>query len=369
MGWYSSCQQRLGADLVPSRDSSGRNCLLDHCNESHGSLLGTASHIQSGPLWLRLCSRVATPLRVQHSIHVEAMPLPWFRVHAIVLNDPGRLLSVHIMHTGLVSGWAGSMIFYEIAAFDPNDIVFNPMWRQGCFVLPFATRLGVVDSWSGWSMLGSISDRGTGWSYEAVGTSHIILAGLCFAASAWHWTYWDLDVFRDRRSNELCLDLPQIFGIHLLLSGLLCLSFGAFHCAVYPGIWVSDVFGLSGAPTAVSYVWGPQGFDAFNPGGIASHHVAAGSIGVLGGIFHLTCRPSYALYTVLRIGNIETVLASSTAAVSWAALVASGTMWYGSASNPTECFGPTRYMWDLGLYLEATETVVQRECAGNAPAR
>ena len=86
---------------------------------------------------------------------------------------------------------------------------------------------------------------------------------------------------------------------------------------------MSDVFGLSGAPTAVSYVWGPQGFDAFNPGGIASHHVAAGSIGVLGGIFHLTCRPSYALYTVLRIGNIETVLASSTAAVSWAALVAS----------------------------------------------
>jgi len=116
-------------------------------------------------------------------------------------------------------------------------------------------------------------------------------------------------------------------------------------------------------------VWGPQGFDAFNPGGIASHHVAAGSIGVLGGIFHLTCRPSYALYTVLRIGNIETVLASSTAAVSWAALVASGTMWYGSASNPTECFGPTRYMWDLGLYLEATETVVQRECAGNRPER
>jgi hypothetical protein len=47
---------------------------------------------------------------------------------------------------------------------------------------------------------------------------------------------------------------------------------------------VSDVFGLSGAPTAVSYVWGPQGFDAF---------------------------------------------------------------------NPTECFGPTRYMWDLGLYLVA----------------
>ena len=59
-------------------------------------------------------------------------------------------------------------------------------------------------------------------------------------------------------------------------------------------------------------------------------------MGIAGGIFHLTCRPSYALYTILRIGNLETVLASSTAVVAWAAIVASGTMWYGSASNPIE---------------------------------
>ena len=42
------------------------------------------------------------------------------------------------------------------------------------------------------------------------------------------------------------------------------------------------------------------------------------------------------------------------------AFVASGCMWYGSASNPIECYGLTRYMWDLGLYLQATETLVQR---------
>jgi len=34
-------------------------------------------------------------------------------------------------------------------------------------------------------------------------------------------------------------------------------------------------------------------------------------------------------------------------------------MWYGSATTPVECFGPTRYMWDLGLYNQATETLVQ----------
>jgi photosystem II CP47 chlorophyll apoprotein len=60
-----------------------------------------------------------------------------------------------------------------------------------------------------------------GWSYEGVGVAHIVLAGLLFAASSWHWTYWDLDVFRDSRTGELCLDLPGIFGIHLVLAGLL----------------------------------------------------------------------------------------------------------------------------------------------------
>ena len=43
------------------------------------------------------------------------MGLPWFRVHTVVLNDPGRLIAVHLMHTALVSGWAGSMAFYELA--------------------------------------------------------------------------------------------------------------------------------------------------------------------------------------------------------------------------------------------------------------
>ena len=44
-----------------------------------------------------------------------SMGLPWYRVHTGVLNDPGRLLCVHIMHTELVAGWAGSMSLYELA--------------------------------------------------------------------------------------------------------------------------------------------------------------------------------------------------------------------------------------------------------------
>ena len=100
------------------------------------------------------------------------------------------------MHTGLVSGWAGAMTFFEVGAFDPYDITFNPMWRQGIYVIPSMKRLGVVDSWSGWSMLGESASGSSAvlWSYEAVGASHIILAGLLFAASIWHWTSWLLRI-------------------------------------------------------------------------------------------------------------------------------------------------------------------------------
>ena len=44
------------------------------------------------------------------------MALPWYRVHTVVLNDPGRLIAVHLMHTALVAGWAGSMALYELSS-------------------------------------------------------------------------------------------------------------------------------------------------------------------------------------------------------------------------------------------------------------
>ena len=68
-------------------------------------------------------------------------------------------------------------------------------------------------------------------------------------------------------------------------------------------------------------------FHPYNPGGVASHHIAAGILGILAGLFHLCVRPSQRLYLALSMGNIETVLSSSIAAVFWAAFVVAGTMW------------------------------------------
>ncbi|KAL4271113.1 hypothetical protein AHAS_AhasUnG0022500 [Arachis hypogaea] len=257
------------------------------------------------------------------------MGLPWYRVHTVVLNDPGRLLSVHIMHTALVAGWAGSMALYELAVFDPSDPVLDPMWRQGMFVIPFMTRLGITNSWGGWSITGGTTPNPGIWSYEGVAGAHIVFSGLCFLAAIWHWVYWDLEIFCDERTGKPSLDLPKIFGIHLFLAGVACFGFGAFHVTgLYgPGIWVSDPYGLTGRVQSVNPAWGVEGFDPFVPGGIASHHIAAGTLGILAGLFHLSVRPPQRLYKGLRMGNIETVLSSSIAAVFFAAFVVAGTMW------------------------------------------
>ncbi len=282
------------------------------------------------------------------------MGLPWYRVHTVVINDPGRLLAVHIMHTALVAGWAGSMALYELAVFDPSDPVLNPMWRQGMFVLPFMSRLGVTGSWSGWDVTGATAVDPGFWSFEGVATAHIVFSGLMFLAAIWHWTFWDLEIWYDPRTGEPALDLPKIFGIHLLLAGLGCFSFGAFHLTgVFgPGMWISDPYGLTGHVEPVQPDWGPGGFNPFNPGGIVAHHIAAGIVGIIAGIFHITSRPPQRLYRALRMGNIETVLSSAIAAVFFAAFVVAGTMWYGSAANPVELFGPSRYQWDQNYFQQ-----------------
>jgi photosystem II CP47 chlorophyll apoprotein len=78
---------------------------------------------------------------------------------------------------------------------------------------------------------------------------------------------------------------------------------------------VSDPCGLTGKVPAINPVWGAEGFDPFVPGGIASHRIAAGTLGILAGLFHLSVRPPQRLYQGLRMGNIETILSSSIAVV------------------------------------------------------
>ena len=86
------------------------------------------------------------------------------------------------------------MTIYELIVLDPTDPIFNPIWRQGSYVLPYVSRLGVVRSAFSWS-LGINSSQNPYWNYETVAASHILLTGLLTLASCWHWAFWDLDLF------------------------------------------------------------------------------------------------------------------------------------------------------------------------------
>ena len=103
--------------------------------------------------------------------------------------------------------------------FDP---VLDPMWRQGMFVIPFMTHLGITNLWGGWNITGgTIMNLGI-WSYEGVNGAYIEFSGLFFLATIWNWVYWDLEIFYDECIGKTSLDLPKFFGIHLFLAGVTC---------------------------------------------------------------------------------------------------------------------------------------------------
>jgi photosystem II CP47 chlorophyll apoprotein len=71
------------------------------------------------------------------------------------------------MHTGLVAAWSAIMVLYELIILDPTDPVYNPIWRQGCYVIPFLSRLGVIRSLYSWS-LGIKLSINLYWTYETI---------------------------------------------------------------------------------------------------------------------------------------------------------------------------------------------------------
>eukprot|EP01018_Ginkgo_biloba_P040596 Gb_40206 [translate_table: standard] len=293
------------------------------------------------------------------------MGLPWYHVHTVILNDPGCLLYAHIMHTSLVSGWTGSMALYKLAIFDPSDYILDLMWRQGMFIIPFLTHLGIKDSWGGWSIIGENITNPI-WSYEGVSRAHIVFFGLCFLAAIWHWIYWDLDILCDEHMGKPCLDLPKIFGIHLFLSRVSYFIFGAFHVTgLYGPGTVSDPYGLTGKIQTINPAWGDEGFDPFVLRGIASHHIVVGILGILVISFHLSVCPPQHLYKGLRMGNIKIVLSSSITVVFFTAFIIVGTMWYGSITTLIKLFGPTCYHLNQGYFQQEIDRQVHASLAKN----
>jgi photosystem II CP47 chlorophyll apoprotein len=238
------------------------------------------------------------------------MILTWFRFHAVVLNDPGRLIAVQIMHTSpFICGWLGSIA------------VFNTMWRQDQLMLPVMDQLGVSSSWGTWKVEGA---------YFLIGDSHSCLSGCLFAAAI-----WSLDRFYDRHTGQSAIDASKLLLSRLALSGL-----STWYLWSYPGIWLITAYDITGCVLLLEPTGGIEGL------AIATHYIAYGIVALVVRILHMCVRLSLGLCLYRTIG---TVLARSTALV---ALLVAGTMWYGSATTPA-FFGPTRYQLCIVRLLHA----------------
>jgi len=239
---------------------------------------------------------------------------------------------------------------YELILVDPTDPVYNPIWRQGCYVIPFVSRLGVIRSLFNWALAPIVPN--TLWTYETVFISHLILAGLLFLAGTWHWAYWDLDLFIC--STSLQLDLYSVFSIHLFISAILCFGFGVAHLSgLYgPGMWTSSPLATVGSIRFVKPVYQITNLTPFWYGVISSHHITAGLFGITASIWHIKSRPQLVLYNLNNISNIEQVLSSSIPPVFFTTIITSALMWYGSVTSPLELVGPSRYHWDNGYFCQ-----------------
>merc|ERR1712060_646665 len=291
-------------------------------------------------------------IRKEQKGMAKTVRLPWYRVHIVILNDPGRIISVHLMHTSLVSGWSSVMLLFELTILDPTDPVFNPIWRQGMYSIPMGSRLGVTTSIYDWYIGTSNFNEYQLWNFEIVSLAHLCLSGLLALASIWHWAYWDLDLFLESRTGNLVLDLVRILGIHLILASILSFFFGISHLSGFsgPGLWTSDSVGILGSVRAIKPVYSIVGLTPYCYGVIASNHIIVGFLGFILGLWHVSSRPGPYIYSLCGIGNIESVLSTSIASILYTTLITSSTMWYGSLTNPIELLGPSRYQWDNGYF-------------------
>ena len=111
-----------------------------------------------------------------------------------------------------------------------TDPAYNPCWRQGSYVIPFISRIGLISSLYSWSL--GIKLNISVWTYETILEAHISLSLLFILAAFWHWAYSDLNVFARTSYQQVVLDLNKILGIHFILASVLG-----------PGMWTCDLRG------------------------------------------------------------------------------------------------------------------------------
>lgn len=245
----------------------------------------------------------------------------------MILNDPGHLLAVHLIHTSLYLGWSSMMLLYELLLMDTSDPTYNPIWRQGTYVMPFISHTNTTHPHHRWSL--SISQhQHLYWSYEHTPSYHMILSGLIILAACWHWGYSDLDAFSSTYTLRCTysLDLNRIIKIHLLWSSTICTGYGLAHISGLdgPGMYTSDLHHILGSVRFIKPALNLIALSTLTYTIIPSHHIVAGYLKTLTSLWHTESTPSPILFQLIKMGNLERILSTSIVAIFYTPSMTSG---------------------------------------------
>ena len=284
------------------------------------------------------------------NIAFQQQSLPWWVGNARLQELSGRLLGAHLAHAGLIMFWAGAITILEYSRFTPEI----PMYEQGLLLLPNLARLG----W-GVGAEGAVVDL---YPYLAVGVLHLAASAVLAAGGLYH-------VFRGpavlNEGSQLVASfhyewddpkkLSQILGGHLLMLGLAALLFvgkamlwgGLYDPAIANVRLITDptldpqiIFGyLVGLNHGE---WTPLGMASVDTlEDVVGGHIWVGGLAILGGIWHLSTKPFFAIEDRL-VWNGDAILSYSLAGISLAAFISAYFVAFNDTVYPTVFYGSDR---------------------------
>ena len=128
----------------------------------------------------------------------KRIAFPWFRVHTVVINDPGRLISIHLVHSSIILGWAGSITLFGYSHLAGN---FGP----GCWTSDESAITGTVQSISPSYSILALNP----FSYGTVVAHHTIAGAVGLGIGLWHTS---------NRPDNFIFTLVKMFSIESVLS-------------------------------------------------------------------------------------------------------------------------------------------------------